>query len=329
MKLRMIRFVTAIALLLPPLAATAQTVAYYRFDGTNGSPVAQITDSGPAGLNGTTIGSATYSAGVLGTGLDLSGDGNYGSIPNSPAFVLTNDFTVELFFKANQPYTVYGSDPAELINKLHTPVEGGHLSSFVIEYGANGSLNGFVSYAPNVGLYAGATAARYGDGFWHHVALVFHHDSPVGTNTVQLFVDYTLQTSGSGAATPVAWADYPIYLGAGNFPGGQDNGQFRRNFDGSLDEVRISNVALAPSEFVRLPPDRFAFVTISKVFGGVQLQWGSRTNHAYQVQSTPQLPADMWTNLSATLPGNGSPLTLPDPFVPGEPRRFFRVVESP
>ena len=116
MNVRILSLVTGVALAIPPFAATAATVAYYRFEGTNGSPVTTILNSGPIGLNGTEVGTAKYSPGVLGTGLDLSGDLNFGSVPNSTSFVLKNDFTVELFFKANQPYTVYGSDPSDLIN---------------------------------------------------------------------------------------------------------------------------------------------------------------------------------------------------------------------
>jgi Concanavalin A-like lectin/glucanases superfamily len=329
MNVRGISLLTGIALALIPLPAAAQTVAYYRFDGTNGSPVTTILDSGPSSLNGINVGSTSYSAGVLGAGLNLSGDLNYVSIPASTNFVMKNDFTAELFLKANQPYTVYGSDPATVINKLHTANLGGFLSSFCIEYTANGTLAGFVSYATDVGLYAGPTSASFADGRWHHVALVYRHNTPAGTNTVQLFVDYTMLAAASGTASPVAWGNFPIYIGAGNFPGGQDNGQFRRNFDGSIDEVRISNVALAPSEFVMIPPGQFALVGISKFLGGVDLRWVSQTNHAYQVQFTPQLPASAWTNLGGPLPGNGNLLTLHDAFVSGQSQRYFRVLESP
>ena len=329
MNLRIIRIVSEIFLALTPLAAAAETVAYYRFDGTIGNPVTTITDSGPASLDGTSKGLTRYSAGVLGTGLDLSGDGNYGSIPHSPRLVLTNDFTVELFMKASQPYNIFGSDPADVINKLLTADVGIGLSSFAIEYASNGSLVAFVGYGLDLRLLAGPTPPSFSDGRWHHVALVFHYNSPVATNRLELFVDYTLQSTASGKAAPVAWVNFPIYLGAGNYPNGQDNSPFRRNFDGSIDEVRISNVALTPQEFVTIPPTRFARVAIADSLGGIQLRWDSRDNHAYQVQFTPELPAGIWTKLSGALPGNGNPLTLTDAFDPGQLQRFFRVLESP
>ena len=112
-------------------------------------------------------------------------------------------------------------------------------------------------------------------------------------------------------------------------PGGQDAGPFRRNFDGSIDEVRISDVALTPADFVTFPPVRFALVAIPDLPGGIQLRWDSKANYTYQVQFAPELPAGAWTNLGDPLTGNGNPLTLSDKFVPGHSQRFFRVVESP
>lgn len=313
---------------ITPLTVAAGTVAYYRFDGSIGSPVTTITDSGPAGLNGSNTGSTHYSAGVLGTGLDLSGDGNYATIPSSPHLVLTNDFTVELFMKASQPYTVYCLD-AILINKLNTAATGNALSSFYISYLSGGSLFAAVGYGQNTGLQTGPTVPIFADGQWHHVALVFHHNSPVGVNRLELFADHILHSATSGLESPVAWADFPVFIGAGNFPGGQDDGPFRRNFDGSIDEVRISDLALTPSDFVTIPTTQFALVAIPDFPGGIKLRWDSKTNHSYQVQFAPELPASTWTNLGVPLTGDGNPLTLSDKFVPGQVQRFFRVVESP
>ena len=101
MKLETVTLGMGLKLATTSLKVAAGTVAYYRFDGSIGSPVTTIADSGPGGLNGSNTGSTHYSAGVRGTGLDLSGDGNYVTIPSSPRLVLTNDFTVELFMKAN------------------------------------------------------------------------------------------------------------------------------------------------------------------------------------------------------------------------------------
>ena len=272
------------------LKVAAGTVAYYRFEGSIGSPVTTITDSGPIGLNGSNTGSTHYSASVLGTGLDLSGDGNYVTIPFSPRLVLTNDFTVELYMKANQPYNVYGLD-AFLINQLNTANVGNSLSSYFIGYSAGGGLFAAVGYGPNLNLMSVSTLPIFGDSHWHHVAMVFHHNSPVGVNRLELFVDYLLHTATSGLEAPIVWADFPVFIGAANFPGGQDAGPFRRNFDGSIDEVRISDVALTPADFVTIPPVRFALVVIPDLPGGIQLRWDSKANYTYQVQFAPELSA--------------------------------------
>jgi hypothetical protein len=57
-------------------AVTAQTIAYYHFDGTTGLSATSLIDSGPSNLTGTVQGSAVFAPGVLGNCLDLSGDSN-------------------------------------------------------------------------------------------------------------------------------------------------------------------------------------------------------------------------------------------------------------
>lgn len=319
-----------IAAAMLPCIATAQTVAYYQFDGAVGSPVTTVFDSGPSSLHGTNVGSSAYSAGVIGTGFDVSGDLNYASIPHSAGFVLTNHWTVELFLKAHQPYTTYGSDPSKVINKLYTGSAGGATESFSIQFFADGHIGGTIGFSVGSGQDVNTSGTEtFADGEWHHVALVYDSNSKGTTNILSLYVDYTLRATKSGSFPPIPWGNFPIYIGAGNFPGGQDNGEFRRNFDGKIDEVRISNEALQPSQFVTIPSGQFALVTISNALVGAQLRWDSQTNHAYQVQYVPQIPANSWSNLGGPLTGNGNWLTSTDAFVPNRTQRFFRVLESP
>lgn len=65
---------------LLPSMLTAQTIAYYHFDGTNGEAAGIIVDSGPNGLDGSIAGTAAYAPGPIGSCLDLTGDLNYVTI---------------------------------------------------------------------------------------------------------------------------------------------------------------------------------------------------------------------------------------------------------
>jgi hypothetical protein len=310
------------------LAVSGQTLAYYHFDGSAGSPASILTDSGPAHLDGTNQGIATYSSGVLSNCLNLSGDLNYGSLPNSPTLTLTNDWTIEFFFKANQPYTTYGSDPSTMLNKLHTPSTGDYLDSFGVDFYANGGVAGRISFAVGNGVTIfSAASLNYGDGLWHHLALTYSHQG--SNSTLTLYLDYAVSASSSGAFPPIAWGSFPVSVGAGNFPAGQDTSPYRRNFDGQIDELRFSSVALAPDQFITLPAGRYPQDSISGVGNGTRLSILSRSNHVYQVQYRDDVLKGLWTNTGALLPGTGNQLSVTNAFAPGVNRRFFRVVESP
>ncbi len=305
--------------------ATAQTIAFYHFDGTAGLSASALIDSGPSNLTGSVQGSAVFAPGVLGNCLDLSGDLNYGQIPNSANLILTNDWTVEFFFKANQPIHIYGYAPA-MVNKLFTSNPGDFLSSYVCLLTDLGQVVGHICFSESYGIDLVSPASlNFADGNWHHFALT----CKIGqTNTLfSLFADYSLVASASNSFPPIAWANYPVYVGAGNFPGGQDNGPYRRNFDGQIDELRFSSTALQPSQFVGAPYTNVT-TAITAISGAVKLSGPTQTNHTYQLQSRTDLVSGNWTNLFGILPGNGSPFYVTNAFMPGVNQQFFRLLMS-
>lgn len=112
-----------------------------------------------------------------------------------------------MFFRPNKPYATYGSDPSSLISKHHTPSPGSFLTSFSMEYSADGRISALISYpGSNDGLYSGLTPMTYPAGQWHHVALVFQRDFPPGQNTISLFVGHQLAV---GTQRPVSGAGDP------------------------------------------------------------------------------------------------------------------------
>lgn len=304
---------------------SAQTIAYYHFDGTSGFGATTLIDSGSSNLTGTVQGSAVFAPGVLGTSLDLSGDLNYGIIPNSANMTLTNDWTIEFFFKANQPFHVYGY-PGTMVNKLFSPNVGNFLSSYVCLFADTGQLIGQISFSESSGVdLVSPVGLNFADGNWHHYALTCKIGQP--NTTFSLFVDYSLADSATNSFPPIVWANYPVYVGAGNFPNGQDNGQFRRNFDGQIDELRFSSMALQPAQFLAAPATN-ASLTLIPISGAVKLTGPTQINHIYQLQSRLDLGHGNWTNLYGILPGNGSPFYVTNAFLPGVNQQFFRALTS-
>jgi hypothetical protein len=304
---------------------TAQTIAYYHFDETAGLIASALIDSGPSNLTGTVQGSAVFAPGVLGNCLDLSGDLNYGQIPNSANMTLTNDWTIEFFFKANLPFHIYGF-PGVMVNKLFTPNVGNFLSSYVCLFADTGQVVGQISFSESSGVdLVSPSQVNFADGNWHHYALTCKIGQP--STTFSLFVDYSLVDSVTNSFPPIVWANYPVYVGAGNFPNGQDNGQFRRNFDGQIDELRFSKTALLPSQFIAVPSTNVT-TDIVAIPGAVKLSASTQTNHVYQLQSRTNLSSGNWSNLYGILPGNGSFFYVTNLFVPGVNQQFFRVLTS-
>jgi hypothetical protein len=314
---------------LLPSMLTAQTVVYYHFDGTNGEAAGTIVDSGPNGLDGSVAGTATYASGPVGSCLDLTGDLNYVTIPGTSGLALSNSWTVEMLFRINVPYVTYGSDPATLVNKLNTPYAGNFLDSFSLQLGSAGVINAQIGFGNLNGQFLASAAGNYSDGQWHHVALVYDMDAATGTNTLSLYADYTLEASVSAAFPPIDWENYPINIGAGNYPNNDPNSGYRRNLDGQVDEFRISNVALTPDQFVSVSGGRPAPLAIQAGTGGVALSWGSISNETYQLQARTDLSIGSWLNFGGPIVGTGEKVTVPDAYVAGRTQRFYQLLMSP
>lgn len=97
---------------------------------------------------------------------------------------------------------------------------------------------------------------KVNDGQWHHVAFTYDGEK------IAIYVDYAPDTFGSGAARTYSRASViDAYVegtetwigGYSNISGAADNGY--RRFPGYIDEVRISNTALTPDQFLRLQPE--------------------------------------------------------------------------
>ena len=115
----------------------------------------------------------------------------------------------------------------------------------------NGTLairfNGSVWYSGN--NYKGT--ATINDGRWHHIALTWDG------STVKVYVDYVLDKKTDNSDREYSKSGTIDYTGTATWMGGYgtyDPNNGGRKYPGLVDEVRISNVALTPGQFLRLVP---------------------------------------------------------------------------
>ena len=105
--------------------------------------------------------------------------------------------------------------------------------------------------------YSGSTADKTGtvkinDGLWHHVAITWDG------STIRVYVDYEMDKKASDKSDRAYSKSGTIdYAGTATWMGGYatyDPSNGGRKFPGLIDEVRVSNGALTPDQFLRFVP---------------------------------------------------------------------------
>jgi sugar lactone lactonase YvrE len=309
----------------------SQTLFHFRFEGTPGTPIVVVNDSSPNFNSGYVTGAGNYTRGLSGSAVDLSGDSNYVSVANLPEFT-ADSWTIEFFFRANQPYAPYGTNPFVLANKLYTTSPAGNNpSTFELGYSTNGQVYGYVGLLGDDVIKITAGPGRLAnDGHWHHLALVSTNMAGV-SNQLSLYLDYLLVgTTNFSRSQIIGWANFPLSIGAGNLSG-QDTGPLRKNFDGQIDECRLVTAPLSPSQFLTLPFLLTTNLAISTLDAGhTRLAITSDTNKIYQLQSCPDLSGGgHWTNVNGYFFGSPTPIFFTNSLTPQTPHEFFRILRTP
>ena len=164
--------------------------------------------------------------------LDFDGSGDYVVVSDPASGVLdfgTNDFSV-----ATWVYSDGYANSGSVWNALFS--KGTLVGSPAPFYGLFiNSTNNVYFMVNDDGYYANSTFAI--NGAWHHVVGVREGDN------LELYIDGDLNDSGSTTGS--------VSSGSG-FYMGEDDGNTNRYFDGKLDDVRIYNYALAPSQIKEL-----------------------------------------------------------------------------
>lgn len=234
----------AAACALAPLASPAATVAYYQWEnGTAGERAhgkGSLLDSSGNGLNGDPSGGLRYaSSDNPGSTLALHFNGRDGRvwIKDNPLFELTHSLTLEAYLYISDfrhgGIVLIRSDSRYDIDPYYLLLVGDGILQFSVQ-------------GPGLGSYI-RTPDPLPLNQWVHVAGTL--DDATGQQA--LYVNGTLVASTTTAARPRQKLKRSLHAGIGigaAIEGSPDQYYFK----GSIDDVRISDVALDPSQF--LPP---------------------------------------------------------------------------
>jgi hypothetical protein len=196
-------------------------VGYWKLDETSGTAAA---DSSGLGRSGTVVGTATWTTGKIGNSLQLDGNTHMevASLMDSPK-------NVTLSAWAN--LTTADSSGAEVISLgdcLAIRLNSGTTSQ---AFFYNGST--WTAISKNQTFTAG----------WHHFATVFDDDND----------SFTFYVDGAQAATTSTTSSISYSgLGTKTVLGTHGNGQTTMDFTGKIDDARVYNRALCPTEVQQL-----------------------------------------------------------------------------
>jgi hypothetical protein len=228
--------------------ADAATVAWYRFEnGVAGQTAVgkhTIADSSGNGLDASPWGGPVYEA-VDNPGstlaLKLDGTNAHASVPDNPLFQLTHSLTLEayVYLKKDQcdrdGSIISRSDNRYAFDPYYLIVGHGCLLVFLIDQGAGQSSQLLSPTALPVEQWI-HVAGTLDDATGRQV--IYVNGSPVASTTTPYRPFAKLKNK-----------DHPVVTFGWGVQGSPDRG---RPLHGSIDEIRISDVALDPSQF--LPP---------------------------------------------------------------------------
>jgi hypothetical protein len=209
-------------------------VGHWKLNETSGSATV---DSSGMGRDGTVIGAATWTAGKINNCIQLDG---------------TN--RVEIASLMNAPKNVTLSAWANL---TAADTQGAEIVSIgdYIAMRLNDSGTSKVFFYNGTGWVSVSTGQTFAGAGWHHFAAVYNDDQ----NFCKLYID------GVEVASVAAIVTIP-YTGAGTKTviGSHGNGSTTFDFNGKIDDVRIYNRALCPSEIQELNSGAFSGVRVIK-----------------------------------------------------------------
>ena len=209
---------------------TGSLVAWYKFDEGSGDAVV---DSGPANIDGATVGDPSWADGALGKALVFDGNDAYVRLSDHPKFNITGQITVSAWIKVN----AFDRDYQTIISKGDTSWRlQRNAGTDTLEFGCMGLPIPNNSWG---GIYG---KINVNDGQWHHATGTYDG------SRISLYVDGTLDVSVDVIGS-IKTNDYAVYIGENvEKPG--------RFWNGLIDDVRVYNYAFSADEIAAIASSR-------------------------------------------------------------------------
>lgn len=247
--LKLVRHTTAAVALLACASAPCTTIAYWRFEGgpIGSGATTSILDSSGNGHHGTPVGGLTYTGSTPYATLPQTGEANGSAlafdgatttrivVDDAPDFELSESFTLEAFINlAALPATgfqwqiLFRGDSRGGLDPYYLDIWDGDVRFTINDESANSAR-------------VAATAPALNQ--WTHIAGVLDHDA----GRMSLYLDGLLVDTMLTTVRPFTTLDPSLSpgLSIGGYP---DN--HYGPFQGLIDEVRISDTALSPGQFL-------------------------------------------------------------------------------
>jgi len=303
------------------------TLVHYRFEeGIESTSPQVLRDSGPFGLDGAIEGASIAHAIEAPPFIEageracyLRRGGTVGVVPYDPVLAMSGSFTVEFFF--NRQFSSSVEDHAIYPILSQSLQESNYEDkAWWFEYRpCNQELRVTLRFTDETTFTMPIHFREDPLERWHHVALVHRREPEQGSTA--FYVDGGLVAYGSlRGQPPPASGGGPLLIGGDrsspiNVP--------PANLGGVYDEIRISDTALEPSQFVVDLSPKPLEATITPM---VEVAWPSRSDTLYQVQWCSVLDSNAWFDLeNGLLYGDGFTNTVCDPLAqPGQ--RYYRVI---
>lgn len=240
--------------------ADAATVAYWRFEEGAGSTASDSSGFGNTGIinQGNLQNSDVPVSLVPATGelnnfsLQLNGSGQFVIAADSPSLRPENAITIEAYVKLAG--NVIGN--AAIVGRQ---LSNTHADSFNLGLRGHAGVVGF-NY-PFVSLQLGAASVNVdidtplSVGQWYHLAGTWDGSQ------LKMYLDGNLEGAIAATGTISYPQSNPVVLGADN----EASGNLEWFFPGRIDEVRISDAALSPNQFLSSPvpePSTLGLLTV-------------------------------------------------------------------
>ncbi len=247
--------VCGLALTSVTSAADPSLVGWWKLDETSGTTAA---DSSGNGNTGTVNGPATWVAGQLGGGLQLSGTNNFVECGNGASLNMRAQVTLSAWIK---PTAAGNGQHQHFVTKGDVCYALKHNTGNYMEFNVyDGTW--YTASGPAV------TAATFNN-VWHHVAGTYDGA------TLKIYVDGVLQPTTAAHAGQIAASAITVTLG-------KDNTNNGRYFTGTIDDARIYNRALTDAEILKV------------MAGGEDAALASKPNPADKATDVPRDVVTSW-----------------------------------